>query len=91
MYNAKLNYDMYREHPSNRRNLNLLPRALIDHLSAEFTFLLSLGVCSISLIFIIDRNVADWQILLGGCILAVFDYLDFRSKRRLDGEILLEE
>ena len=90
VYNAKLNYDMYKRYPSNRRNLNLLPRALIDQLSAEFTFLLSLGVCSIFLIAFVDRNVADWQILLGGCILAVFDYLNLRSKRRLDGEIILE-
>ena len=91
IYNAKLNYDMYFDHPSNRRNLNLLPRAMIDQLSAEFTFLISLTVCSILIIAFIDRNVADWQILLVGCFLAVFDYLDLRSKRRLDGEIILEE
>jgi hypothetical protein len=87
VFNAKLNYDIYMEHPSHRRNLNLLPRALIDQLSAEFTFLLSLGLLSLILIAFIDRKVADWQILVGGCVLAVFDFLDLRSKRRLDGEI----
>ena len=85
--NAKINYDIYMEHPSIRRNLNLLPRALIDQLSAEFTFLLSLTVLSIILIAFIDRNLADWQVLLGGCALAVLDFLDLRSKQRLDGEI----
>lgn len=88
--NAKINYDIYMEYPSVRRNLNLLPRALIDELSAEFTFLLSLGVLSLILMAIIDRNVADWQIIIGGGVLAVLDYLDLRSKQRLDRELKKE-
>jgi hypothetical protein len=86
VFNAKLNYDIYMEHPSTRRNLNLLPRALIDQLSAEFTFLLSLGALSIILIAFIDNNFTGPQILAGGCVLAVLDYLDLRSKQRLDRE-----
>ncbi|MBA7610660.1 hypothetical protein ES703_17872 [subsurface metagenome] len=87
VYNAKLNYDIYMEHPAQNRNLNLLPRALVDQLSAEFTFLLSLCALSLIIIAFIDIDVTDPQILAGGCILAVFDFLDLMSKRRLDREL----
>ncbi|GAH03706.1 unnamed protein product, partial [marine sediment metagenome] len=83
VFNAKQNYDLYQNHPGHIRKINVLPRAIIDQLGAEFTFLLSLGVLAILLIFIIDYSPNELLIIAGGVVLAAFNFSDYLYSQRL--------
>jgi len=89
--NAKQNYDLYMDHPPSRRHINVLPRALIDQLSAEFTFLISLGVLSILLITFIDYRLNELLMLAGGVVLAAFNVSDYLYSQRLKRELQKEK
>lgn len=69
----------------------MLPRALIDQLSAEFTFLISLGVLSILLIAFIDLNISVLQILAGGALVGALNVSDLLTRLRLNHELKKEE
>ena len=72
-FNAKWNYVLATEYPPHLREINLMPRALIDRFGPEFAFLLSLGVLSVVLLIFLAYDVNSLLILAMGIALTVFN------------------
>lgn len=72
-FNARLNYVLVTEYPPHLREINVMPRALINRFGPEFSFLLSLGVLSVVLLIFMAYDVNSLVILVLGIALTVFN------------------
>jgi len=81
-FNARLNYVLVTEHPPHLREINVMPRALINKFGPEFSFLLSLGVLSVVLLIFIAYDVNSLVILVLGIALTVFNMAE---RKKPDG------
>ncbi len=72
-FNARLNYVLVTEHPPHLREINLMPRALIDRFGPEFSFLISLGILSVVLLIFLAYDANSLLVLAMGIALTVFN------------------
>ena len=81
-FNARLNYVLVTEYPPHLREINVMPRALINRFGPEFSFLLSLGVLSVVLLIFMAYDVNSLVFLVLGIALTVFNMAE---RKKPDG------